>query len=275
MSLIRACLEAGQLYIHRSGRTARAGQEGFAVMLVSPGEQALYKTICATLKLPRLSPASPGWDLGSPFSPPVAFLGAPDGVPALAIDASYMPGIRKRVSLAHQIEKLQEQTQKAENLHCHRCARAVLRIASGFSPPIEGPCYSPRSLIWWGWGWGAVQVMSKVNWFEKAAKEAELEVDDETMEEFSRSLDEHGQGLAPHQRMQRNRRDVTAQLERLKAELKELSKQPIVPRELSLKYPTAIPEVLAAVLRQGRQSVMEAEEEQRAQVRARRKRTRR
>ena len=34
-----------QNYVHRSGRTARASQEGLSVILVSPDEVKLYKNI--------------------------------------------------------------------------------------------------------------------------------------------------------------------------------------------------------------------------------------
>ncbi|KAJ2297454.1 ATP-dependent RNA helicase, partial [Coemansia sp. RSA 2706] len=40
---------SGDLYVHRSGRTARAQNEGLAVMLVSPEERKLYYRMCAKL----------------------------------------------------------------------------------------------------------------------------------------------------------------------------------------------------------------------------------
>ncbi|KAJ2784137.1 ATP-dependent RNA helicase [Coemansia interrupta] len=40
---------SGDLYVHRSGRTARARQEGLAVMMVSPEERKLYYKMCAKL----------------------------------------------------------------------------------------------------------------------------------------------------------------------------------------------------------------------------------
>ncbi|KAJ1822953.1 ATP-dependent RNA helicase [Coemansia sp. RSA 2599] len=40
---------SGDLYVHRSGRTARASQEGLAVMMVSPEERKLYYKMCAKL----------------------------------------------------------------------------------------------------------------------------------------------------------------------------------------------------------------------------------
>ncbi|KAJ2079480.1 ATP-dependent RNA helicase [Coemansia sp. RSA 988] len=41
---------SGDLYVHRSGRTARASNEGLAIMLVSPEERKLYHKMCAKLE---------------------------------------------------------------------------------------------------------------------------------------------------------------------------------------------------------------------------------
>ncbi|KAJ1721137.1 ATP-dependent RNA helicase [Coemansia erecta] len=40
---------SGDLYVHRSGRTARARHEGLAIMMVSPEERKLYYKMCAKL----------------------------------------------------------------------------------------------------------------------------------------------------------------------------------------------------------------------------------
>ena len=41
---------SAEIYVHRSGRTARSTQEGLSVILVSPDELNLYKKILATFK---------------------------------------------------------------------------------------------------------------------------------------------------------------------------------------------------------------------------------
>ena len=38
-----------QLYVHRSGRTARAQREGLSVMLVGPEDVKAYRNICKSL----------------------------------------------------------------------------------------------------------------------------------------------------------------------------------------------------------------------------------
>ena len=44
-----------QLYIHRSGRTARASREGLSVVLVGPEELGSYKKIMKTLNAGMVS----------------------------------------------------------------------------------------------------------------------------------------------------------------------------------------------------------------------------
>ncbi|XP_068714327.1 ATP-dependent RNA helicase DDX24-like [Montipora foliosa] len=68
------------LYIHRSGRTARASREGLSVVLVGPEEFGSYKKIMKTL--------NSGNDLDS-----------------FPVDVAFMSSIRKRISLAKQIDK--------------------------------------------------------------------------------------------------------------------------------------------------------------------------
>jgi len=68
------------LYIHRSGRTARASREGLSVVFVGPEELGSYKKIMKTL--------NNGNDLDS-----------------FPVDVNFMSSIRKRISLAKQIDK--------------------------------------------------------------------------------------------------------------------------------------------------------------------------
>lgn len=41
---------SAEIYVHRSGRTARVANEGLSVMLVSPDEMNLYNKIVKTFK---------------------------------------------------------------------------------------------------------------------------------------------------------------------------------------------------------------------------------
>jgi len=39
-----------EIYVHRSGRTARIGKEGESLALLAPGDERTFKTLCAVLK---------------------------------------------------------------------------------------------------------------------------------------------------------------------------------------------------------------------------------
>jgi len=97
-----------ELYIHRSGRTARAEREGLSVMFICPEELFLYRKIIKTLNRDE--------DL-QPFP----------------IELSYLSNLKRRVRLASDISKLNHQISKVSN---------------------------------------------ETNWYHKAAKELDIELDD-------------------------------------------------------------------------------------------------
>jgi len=66
-----------QVYIHRSGRTARAGAKGTSLSLVTPEDDKYHSTICAALKMPSF--------------------------PIMRMDLSSAPILRERVKLAKKI----------------------------------------------------------------------------------------------------------------------------------------------------------------------------
>lgn len=75
-----------QTYVHRSGRTARAGREGVSVSLVAPEEVKAFNGICQTLKK--------------------------SGMPELAVDRLRLGDLQKRVTLAVGIEKAEHKLRK-------------------------------------------------------------------------------------------------------------------------------------------------------------------
>jgi len=77
-----------EVYIHRSGRVARAGREGVAFTLIGPEEQKQYRRLCLVLK-------------------------KVEGIPALPIDAGYMAQIRARMNLARDVETAQHKLRKS------------------------------------------------------------------------------------------------------------------------------------------------------------------
>ena len=53
-----------QVYVHRSGRTARAGQSGLALSIVAPEDTDHHKDVCSMLQV-RTLPLLRGMDLGT------------------------------------------------------------------------------------------------------------------------------------------------------------------------------------------------------------------
>lgn len=75
------------LYIHRSGRTARGTTGGISVALCGPGEIKAYKRICHAL-------------------------GREDGVEDFPVDFSIMKELKERIEIAREIDEVEHQLQK-------------------------------------------------------------------------------------------------------------------------------------------------------------------
>ncbi|ORX50692.1 P-loop containing nucleoside triphosphate hydrolase protein [Piromyces finnis] len=78
---------SADIYVHRSGRTARAEREGISIALCSPEEQRLYKNLCSSLK-------------------------KPNGIEDFPVDRINMNSLKERTSLALEIDKLEHKIQK-------------------------------------------------------------------------------------------------------------------------------------------------------------------
>lgn len=76
-----------EIYIHRSGRVARAGAQGLSLALISETEQKQYRRLCMVLK-------------------------KIDGIPSLNIDQGYMTQIRNRMALARQVDTVANAARK-------------------------------------------------------------------------------------------------------------------------------------------------------------------
>ncbi|WVO14692.1 hypothetical protein L204_102330 [Cryptococcus depauperatus] len=74
-------------YIHRSGRTARAKNEGFALQIVSPDEKSTQRALMTSL------------DRRYEF-------------PSLEVESGFLPALKKRLALATEIEKAQHRATK-------------------------------------------------------------------------------------------------------------------------------------------------------------------
>ncbi|XP_076341497.1 ATP-dependent RNA helicase DDX24 isoform X2 [Tachypleus tridentatus] len=80
-----------EIYVHRSGRTARAHREGLSLMLVEPQEIMFYRKLCKTLNRDEILPVFP-------------------------VDHAVLTMVRERVNLAKQLDVL-------EHRHRHRVAQ--------------------------------------------------------------------------------------------------------------------------------------------------------
>ncbi|CAG8730074.1 12946_t:CDS:10, partial [Funneliformis caledonium] len=78
---------SSDIYVHRSGRTARARKEGISLMLCSPEELSLYRKLC--LKLNKA-----------------------DGLTNFPVDRGILNSMKKRIDFARQIDQEEHKMQK-------------------------------------------------------------------------------------------------------------------------------------------------------------------
>ncbi|KAF0464168.1 P-loop containing nucleoside triphosphate hydrolase protein [Gigaspora margarita] len=81
---------SGDIYIHRSGRTARARNEGISLMLCSPEESSFYRKICQDLK-------------------------KANGIANFPIDGGVINSMKQRIDLARRIDQEEHKLQKGNH----------------------------------------------------------------------------------------------------------------------------------------------------------------
>ncbi|CAM6088553.1 unnamed protein product [Calypogeia fissa] len=93
---------SAEIYVHRSGRTARASTDGISIALVSPSDRAKYSTLCLALSRPQ-------------------------GFQSFPVNLEYLPAIETRISLAVKVDKLlrKESQSKATESWLARNAEAM------------------------------------------------------------------------------------------------------------------------------------------------------
>lgn len=79
---------SAEIYIHRSGRTARAATDGCSIALIAPSDKSKYVSLCHSF--------------------------SKDGFQEFPVNSSYMPEIEKRLSIARQIDQISRKNSKTK-----------------------------------------------------------------------------------------------------------------------------------------------------------------
>ncbi|CAI9271286.1 unnamed protein product [Lactuca saligna] len=92
---------SAEVYVHRSGRTARASADGCSIALISPKESSKFSSLCKSF--------------------------SKESFQQFPIDSSYMPEVIKRLSLARQIDRVlrKESQDKADKTWFQRNAESI------------------------------------------------------------------------------------------------------------------------------------------------------
>ncbi|XP_057959331.1 DEAD-box ATP-dependent RNA helicase 13 [Malania oleifera] len=92
---------SAEVYIHRSGRTARASADGCSIAIISSNDGSKFASLCKSL--------------------------SKDSFQRFPLDSSYMPAVLKRLSLARQIDKIlrKDSQEKANKSWFERNAETV------------------------------------------------------------------------------------------------------------------------------------------------------
>ncbi|RZC39427.1 ATP-dependent RNA helicase DDX24 [Asbolus verrucosus] len=94
-------------YVHRSGRTARASQQGITILLIEPSEMQNYIKLCKTLSKSSI--------VNSCFR---KFCNCPipgEDLPVFPVDDSYLKAVKERVNLARELDKLELEVRKGNS----------------------------------------------------------------------------------------------------------------------------------------------------------------
>ncbi|GAU19106.1 hypothetical protein TSUD_79290 [Trifolium subterraneum] len=101
------------VYVHRSGRTARASAEGCSIALISPKDTSKFASLCKSF--------------------------SKDSFQRFPLENSYMPEVLKRLSLARQIDKItrKDSQEKAEKSWFDRNASSVDLVTENYDSEEE------------------------------------------------------------------------------------------------------------------------------------------
>ena len=136
-----------QLYVHRSGRTARAQLEGLSVLLVGPEDVHAYNsirrilnrgkqpTLVASLSLSHHIDGSCFHDVLTPHPLHTHHIQDND-LPTFPVDSSYLAPLRDRVRLARQVVSMEQKGRRM----C-RGNKWALQVAKAMEIEVEEDMY--------------------------------------------------------------------------------------------------------------------------------------
>ncbi|GLT76595.1 hypothetical protein SLA2020_482480 [Shorea laevis] len=92
---------SADVYVHRSGRTARASADGCSISLISPNDSSKFASLCRSF--------------------------SKETIKRFPLESSYMPEVTKRISLARQIDKIlrKESQEKAKKSWLQQSAESL------------------------------------------------------------------------------------------------------------------------------------------------------
>ncbi|KAJ1392610.1 RNA helicase, DEAD-box type, Q motif [Sesbania bispinosa] len=104
---------SAEVYVHRSGRTARASEEGCSIALISPKDTSKFASLCKSF--------------------------SKDSFQRFPLENSYMPEVLKRLSLARQIDKItrKDSQERAEKSWFDRNANSVELVTENYDSEEE------------------------------------------------------------------------------------------------------------------------------------------
>lgn len=104
---------SAEVYVHRSGRTARASADGCSIAIISPNDTSKFVTLCKSFSKKSFQ--------------------------RFPLENSYMPEVMKRMSLARQIDKImrKDSQEKAKKTWFERNAEAVELVVDNYDSEEE------------------------------------------------------------------------------------------------------------------------------------------
>ncbi|KAH9681518.1 hypothetical protein WN943_029291 [Citrus x changshan-huyou] len=104
---------SAEVYVHRSGRTARASADGCTIAIISPNDTSKFVTLCKSF--------------------------SKESFQRFPLENSYMPEVMKRMSLARQIDKImrKDSQEKAKKTWFERNAEAVELVVDNYDSEEE------------------------------------------------------------------------------------------------------------------------------------------